>query len=692
MRDLHAPYTRYELRSDLTAGITTAVLLVPQAMAYAMIAGLPPQAGLYASIVPVAAYAVTGSSRYLSVGPVAVVSLLVASAIVDLQIPGENAAAAAMLLALLSGGILFLLGLVKGGSLDTFLSHTVIKGYTAAAAVIISLSQLKNLSGIPLGHSENAIRLLHDAITHLAHVHIPTLMVGIGSLLALAVLRKVSSKIPGALIVLVISTALVYLFRLDRAGIAVVGIVPSGFPAFRLPPLDFTLLPHLLPPAITLAVVGYVESIAVARTLATKNRETVDSNRELMGLGFANMAGAFFQAFPVAGGLSRTAVNYQAGAKTRYSSLITAGVVALAVMFFTPLLYYIPRASLAAVIIVAVSSLADIDGAKRTFHLRRKDGYVLLATFLVSLTWGVEQGILTGVLASLGLFIWRSVKPHCAVLGIVEGESEVYRNVERFKTLTWPQAVIFRIDASLYFANAAYFEQRVMELLAGHKEARAIIIDGSGINDIDAPAEETLRNLAINLKARNCRLLFASLKGPVRDLLERAGFPECIGPECFFPGVSEAVHFLQLPIPARGKTGGPMNVTTEDIFFTFEMGSEYAPDSPHGREVLALRTNGALTYQAHRGSITREESSTADPREIERIRKHLAEAQFPEIPDHTIPPGGSLVAITVREGSKECKVIMQYHLAGSFEGYREIISMTDAWLAAFRKTRKTGDS
>jgi len=548
-------YIKKNLTGDLAAGVTTAVLLIPQAMAYAMLASLPPQIGLYASTVPLALYALTGSSRFLAIGPVAIISLLVASTLAELKAPPESATGIAVLLALISGTTLTLLGIIRGGIVDNFLSHTVIKGFTGGAAITIALTQMGSLSGMPGVHGGTGLELIYYTFTQINHMHLPTLATGCGSLAALIILRRISPEIPNALIVLALATALTYYLRLDSGGIAIVGTVPSGFPAPQIPPIDISLMSSLIVPALIIALLGYVESISIARTLATRNREAVDSNRELIAIGLANMAGSFFQGCPVAGGFSRTAVNYQAGAKTRNASLFTALIVSCAILFLTPYLYYIPKASLSAVIIAAVLPLIDVKGAERLFKVQRKDGHVLVATFLLTLIWGVEQGILAGILASLGLFIWRSVTPHCAVLGRLEGHQEVYRNVERYDVTTWPHVVILRIDSSLYFANANFFEHRVMELMSHNEEARAIIIDGSGINDIDAPAEETLRNISDNLKARDCRLYFASLKGPVRDLLEKSGFVKLLGTECFFMTITEALHHIE---SLRNNTPSPL--------------------------------------------------------------------------------------------------------------------------------------
>ncbi|MGV8124711.1 MAG: SulP family inorganic anion transporter [Candidatus Xenobiia bacterium LiM19] len=554
-------YDRREFRGDLAAGITTAVLLIPQAMAYAMIAGLPPRTGLYASLVPLVLYALLGSSRQLSVGPVAIISLLVASAPGSLQADPAGFAPYAALLALLAGGILLALGALRFGFIDNFLSHPVVTGYTAAAALIIAISQLKNLTGLPLRDHHLVFMTLADAAAHIGGIQWPTLAVGLISIAVIWLLRKISPAIPGALIALLAWALLAIPGGSPVHNIALVGEIPAGLPGLRIPPLEARLLLTLLPLATTIALLAFIESISVARMLAARNRRAIDADRELLALGAANIGGSLTGGYPVTGGFSRTAVNYDAGARTGIASLITAAFVMVTLLYLTPYLAFIPRAALAAVIVVAVAGLIDFNAVRSIFKVKSSDGYVLIATFAVTIFFSVEQGLLAGVLISLALHLWQSVKPHMAVLGKVQGSDgeELYRNVERYPTEPMPRFIIVRPDAPLFFANVKYLEHRMLSLLAEQREARFIIIDGSGINDIDSSALDSLKAFSDNISRQGCGLAMASLKGPVRDILESARFYEFLGKDRCFETVQGAVKALEsLPpegreyIPAQG--------------------------------------------------------------------------------------------------------------------------------------------
>ncbi len=535
-------YSKEDITGDLTAGITITVLLIPQAMAYAMIAGLPPVTGLYASIVPLAIYAIMGTSRQLSVGPVAIVSLMVASSLAGFNLTQEEYIAHAIFLSLISGILLLLMGIFRTGFLDNFLSHSMISGYTSAAAIIIGMSQLKHLTGVNIRDHHIVFVTLYETIKHVNEIKWPALVMGLISIGIIYVLKHINRKIPGPLIAIVLGMLTVYYGNLSE-NISVIGNVPKGFPPFRIPELDFKLIPDLFLVALTVGIVGFMESISVAKAIAARTRHNIDANRELIALGLANTGGAFFSAYPVTGGFSRTAVNYEAGARTGMASIITATAIALTVAFLTPYLYYIPGTCLAAVIMVAVTGLIDIKGAIHTFRVKRKDGYILLITFLTTLFIGVEQGILTGVITSLALFIWRTARPHVAVLGKMPDSDDIYRNVERFpEVITWTHIGILRVDASLYFANAKFLENKIIQLLSEKKEMKYFILDGSGINDIDASAEGTLRDIVNNLKLQGCEFYIASLKGPVRDVLKSSDFYSFLGEDHFFDTISQAVR------------------------------------------------------------------------------------------------------------------------------------------------------
>ncbi|MDQ7825333.1 MAG: sulfate permease [Candidatus Eremiobacteraeota bacterium] len=545
-------YDRRDFRGDLAAGITTAVLLIPQAMAYAMIAGLPPRTGLYASLVPLALYALLGTSRQLSVGPVAIISLLVASAPGALRADPAEFAAYAALLALLAGAILVALGTLRFGFVDNFLSHPVVTGYTAAAALIIAVSQLKNLTGLPLMDHHLVFMTIADAAGHLGGLHGATVAVGLISIAVIWLLKQISPSTPGALIVLLAWALLAIPESSPVHDIALVGEIPAGLPGFQLPRLEAREVFTLLPLAATIALLAFIESVSVARMLAARSRRAVDADRELVALGLANIGGSLTGGYPVTGGFSRTAVNYDAGARTGVASLITAAFVMITLLYLTHYLAFIPRAALAAVIVVAVAGLIDIKAIRSVFKVKRNDGYVLLATFAITLLSGVEQGLIAGVLISLALHLWQSVKPHMAVLGRVQGNDgvDLYRNIGRYPTEPMPHFIIVRPDAPLFFANVKYLEHRMLSLLAEEREARFIIIDGSGINDIDSSALDSLRAFADNIREQGCGLYMASLKGPVRDIMQSAKFYEFLGEDHCFETVHGAVMALEnLPRP-----------------------------------------------------------------------------------------------------------------------------------------------
>ena len=534
-------YKKEYITGDLLAGLTTAVMLIPQGMAYAMLGNLPPITGLYASIIPLFVYAILGSSGQLSVGPVAMVSLLVASFLGPLNLSPEEYILHATFLALMIGVLLLLMGLFRLGFLDNFLSHSVLNGFTSAAALIIGTSQLKHLIGINLENHHIIFVTLYEAIKNIGEANRYTVIIGLAAIGIIYGLKKVNKKIPGALIAIIFGVASVYFFNLTEKNVSVVGNIPGGFPPLHVPEFDFQRFTSLLVPALIMGIVGFMESISIAKAIATRTGQKLDANQELTALGSANIAGAFFKAYPVAGGFGRSAVNYEAGANTGIASIITAASISLTVLFLTPYLYYIPRACLAAVIMVAVLGLIDLKGFRRTFKVKKSDGYVLVITFIATLLIGIEQGILTGVIASLALFIWRSVTPHMAVLGKLPGEEDIYRNVDRYEVETWPHIGILRIDASLYFANAKYLETKIMELIFEKKEMKYFILDASGINDVDASAEETLRELVTNLKAHECEFFIAGAKGPVRDVFNVSGFYKFLGEDHFFKTISQAV-------------------------------------------------------------------------------------------------------------------------------------------------------
>ena len=520
-------YKRNDIHGDLSAGVIVAVMLVPQGMAYAMLAGLPPVMGLYASTVPLIAYALFGSSRQLAVGPVAMMSLLVFTGVSPLADPGsEEYIRLVLILSLMVGTVQLAMGLVRIGFFINFFSHAVISGFTSAAAIVICLSQLSHLLGIKLSVQHSIFPLLAEAAQRVGETNLITLTMGVISIVVQLFLRKKVPRFPAPLLVLAGSMLLVYALRLDRWGVSIVGQVPKGLPAFSLPAFSVESFRLLFPLALTILFVGFMESISVAKTIAVREKYKIDSNQELKGLGLSNIVASFFFAYPVTGGFSRTAVNYEAGARTGLASVISAALIILVLFFFTPLFHYLPKCALASIVMVAVIGLIDVKEAKHLFRVKKADGWTLALTFAVTLTVGSEQGILIGMAFSLLVFIWRSSHPHTAELGYVEKE-DVFRNIKRFPEVkTYPEALILRVDASLYFANMGFLEDRLRKSLIERPEVKWVIIDLSGVNDIDAVAIDALEEVIENYHQKGIQFLFAGMKGPVRDLVGKAGWEE----------------------------------------------------------------------------------------------------------------------------------------------------------------------
>jgi sulfate permease, SulP family len=540
-------YDGLAFRADLVAGGTVAVMLIPQGMAYAALAGMPPVAGLYASIVPLLAYALLGTSGQLAVGPVAIVSLLTASALAPLA-DGDPTTyvTLAATLALLVGAILLLMGLLRLGALVNFLSHSVISGFTSAAAIVIAASQLGSLLGIDTERSESLIGTVAGIVAAAGTAHPATMAIAGVSIAALLLGKRLNPKIPMALLVVIAATSVAALLDLADAGVAVLREVPAGLPTPNLPAVTAEHLLALLAPAVTIALISYLEGISVAKAIAAKTRESIDGNAELIATGAANIGAGLFQAFPVAGGFSRTAVNHQAGARTPLAGGVTAVIVAATVAFLTPLLYHLPSAVLAAVIVVAVIGLIDVPAARHAWKVKRADALTLGATFVATLVLGVEIGILLGVAVSLALFVWRTANPHTAELGRVAGTG-VLRNVDRYPAHTDAAVAVLRVDGPLYFANAKFVHDRLTALPPERPQLRAIVLDCSAVTDLDTSGEHTLRELDRELGEAGVELHLTTVRGPVRDVLHRAGLWEEIGTARVHPDVHTALDALAVP-------------------------------------------------------------------------------------------------------------------------------------------------
>ncbi len=539
-------YNNDLLKGDLTAGITVGVMLIPQGMAYAMLAGLPPIYGLYASTIPLIIYALLGTSRQLAVGPVAMVSLLTAAGVGALADGGtETYIALAIALAFFVGMIQFLLGAFRLGFLVNFLSHPVISGFTSAAALIIGLSQLKHLLGINIPRSHHVHEIVLNAIENFGSINWFTFGIGAVGIALILFVKKINRAIPGPLLAVVFGILAVWGLGLYEQGVKIVGEVPEGLPSFILPSVNAETISALLPTALAIALVSFMESIAVAKAIQAKHKNyKVIPNQELIALGLANIGGSLFQSYPTTGGFSRTAVNDQAGAKTGLAAIISAVLIVLTLLFLTPLFYYLPQTILASVIMVAVFGLIDFKEPIHLWKANRTDFWMLIVTFIATLTLGIEQGIGIGVILSLAMVIFRTTRPHVAELGKVPG-TNYYRNVDRFRTVEdRPDLLILRFDAQLYFANINYFKETIEDLVAKKGEAlKTVILNAESINSMDSSAVHAVEEIVEELREQGIKVMFSGVKGPVRDAMKKGHLTEEIGEECFFMTVQEAVDF-----------------------------------------------------------------------------------------------------------------------------------------------------
>ncbi|GAA0611946.1 SulP family inorganic anion transporter [Paenochrobactrum glaciei] len=529
-------YNRLTLTSDLIAAVIVTIMLIPQSLAYAMLAGLPPEIGLYASILPLIAYAIFGTSRTLAVGPVAVVSLMTASAIS--QYGGTDALTAAVTLALLSGFILLLMGILKLGFIANFLSQPVISGFITASGLLIAASQLKNIFGVSI-HGDTMIDIMSGLWSQIHAVNWITLALGAGSVVflyfsrlrlksclqAIGVNGRSADILTRAAPILTVAITiwLTTAFDLGNEGVSLVGAIPQGLPAPKLPMVDFELIKILIAPAFLISLIGFVESVSVAETLAAKRRQRIVPDQELIGLGAANIASAISSGYPVTGGFARSVVNYDAGAETPAASIFTALGIAVATLLLTPLLANLPQATLSATIIVAVLSLVDFRSVARVYKYSKSDFSAMAATILVTLGFGVEPGVVSGVLLSLILHLYRTSKPHMAVIGQIP-DTEHFRNIERHDVLTDDSILSLRIDESLYFANRRFLENRIEELVAKNASIKHLVLVCPAVNLIDASAVESLEMISHRLNNLGIQLHLSEVKGPVMDRLQRTDF------------------------------------------------------------------------------------------------------------------------------------------------------------------------
>lgn len=532
-------YDRGALADDLVAAIVVTIMLIPQSLAYALLAGLPAETGIYASIVPIILYAIFGTSRALAVGPVAVVSLMTAAAIGEIAEPGSDQyVAAALTLAFLSGGFLLLLGVFRLGFLANFLSHPVIAGFISASAILIAASQVKHVLGIDAS-GQTLFELAHSVVLHLGDTNGFTLSIGASGIVFLFWVRKglkqllrrigfsrrladITAK-TGPVVAVAASTAIVWVFDLAEHGVATVGAVPQSLPPLTAPSFSADLWAELATAAVLISVIGFVESVSVAQTLAAKRRQRIDPNQELIGLGAANVGAAFSGGYPVTGGFARSVVNFDAGARTQAAGVYTALGLALAALFLTPLVFYLPKATLAATIIVAVVSLVDFSVLRRSWVYSKADFIAVCTTFAITLILGIELGVTAGVLISILIHLYRTSRPHMAVVGRVPG-TEHYRNVLRHDVVTDDRVLTVRVDESLYFANARHLEDQIYDLVAQRPDLAHVVLMCPAVNAIDLSALESLEAINERLGALGVVFHLSEVKGPVMDRLKRSDF------------------------------------------------------------------------------------------------------------------------------------------------------------------------
>jgi SulP family sulfate permease len=541
-------YKKSMLWGDAVSGITAGILAIAQGMAYAMIAGLPPVFGLYAALTPQIIYVLMGTSRQLSIGPVAMDSLIVAAGIGTLHIVGvDQYIAAAVFLALFVGVIQVLLGTLKLGFLVNFLSKPVLNGFVSAAAIIIGFSQLKHLFRVDMMQTNKIHILLQEVVSNISETHFLSFGLGVFGIILIKVFQKINKKIPAILIVVSLGTLVLYLTQWQLIGIKIVGDIPNGLPEFGVPSFDKNQLLDLLPVAITLAVVGFTEAISIAKAIEEKHTEyEVDPNQELIAIGSGNIIGSFAQSYPATASFSRSAIQDQGGAKSGIASLFSAGLVLLTLLFLTPLFYYLPIPILAAIIMVSIFGLIDFKYPIKLWEKNRDESLAFFITFIITMSVGIPQGILFGVLFSLLTMIYRTSKPHIAILGKVKN-TEYYKNISRFEkdVVIEENILIFRFDAQLYFGNQNFFKKELLNQveLKGNK-LELIIINAEAINYIDSSALTMLEKLCVDIKNSGVKIMISGAIGPIRDIIFNHKLIKIIGPENLAIKTSEAVNLF----------------------------------------------------------------------------------------------------------------------------------------------------
>ena len=541
-------YKKHYIASDVTAGITVGIMLIPQGMAYALIAGLPPIYGLYAALVPNLVYVFTGSSRKLAVGPVALDSLIVASSLAAMKLATtQDYIGTAIFLALVVGALQLIMGIMRLGFLSNFLSRPVVSGFTSAAALVIGVSQLKHFFGMDIA-SNNTVATVRSIIVNFSETNWYDFAIGILAITIILAIKRLHKKLPAAMVVVILAIAGVFFFVESKTEIHILGEIPRGLPEFKLPSLDSNLLLDVLPTAIALAFISFAEAMTIAKAVEEKSKEYhTNPNQELRALGLSNIIGSFFQSFPANAGLSRTAVNVEEGAQTGMASLVSVLVVGVTLLFLTPFFYYLPKSVLGAIIMVAIYGLIDFSLPKRLWKQRKDEFYLLALTFFTTLFLGISQGIIFGILFSLLLLVNRTSKPHIAILGKIQG-TDYFKNIDRFGTdvEASPSILILRFDGQLYFANMHYFKSQLYKNVTRKGKAlKYVILNAEAINYIDSSALDQLVDITQDLKRKGITLQIAGAIGPIRDMFFSSGFVGVLGKEHLFVRTEEAVDYCK---------------------------------------------------------------------------------------------------------------------------------------------------
>jgi len=541
-------YEKSFLKGDLIAGITVGIILIPQGIAYALIAGLPPIYGLYCALVPQVIYAIFGSARQVAIGPVAMDSLIVATGVSTLALAGsESYIEIAILLAFMVGTIQFVLGVFSLGFIVNFLSRPVITGFTSAVALIIGINQFRNLLGVDFVQSDQIHELLEDIWLKISFYNLPTTIIGMIAVAIIFVFRKIDKRIPSALIVVVLGIVIMRFFGKNLTDVSIVKNIPSGLPSFGIPTIELEQIRELFPIALTLVMVGYLETISIGKSQETKQDVyKVRPNQELIALGLSNIFGSFFKAYPTASSFSRSAINQESGAKTGMAAFISVVMVIITLLFFTPLFYYLPKAILAAIIIVAVFALVNIKEAAFLWRANNLDFWLLISTFIATLFFGIEYGITVGVGLSLVVLIFRTSRPYVVELGKVP-DANFYRNKERFEEVIIDDDIlVFRFDAQLFYANSSYFRDKMDEMADKKGKAlKLIVLDSESINRTDSTGVEMLKERIKFYQKKGVLFYFAGAKGPLRDALFKGGLLEIIDVNHFFMRANDAVKFFR---------------------------------------------------------------------------------------------------------------------------------------------------